>query len=82
MSIKETLNNAAVVNPKPNEPVVHLDKAIEILENDRKYEERSNELLNRLNTGRDYLMTTSNEDLLVEDALEAFGFGRNGLNFD
>jgi hypothetical protein len=33
----------------------------------------------RLNEGRDYLMGVQPDKLSVEDALEAFGFGRNGL---
>lgn len=33
----------------------------------------------RLDNGRHYLMGVQSEDLTVEDALEAFGYGRNGL---
>lgn len=33
-----------------------------------------------LAAGREYLMSVLPSDLNVEDALEAFGFGRNGLN--
>lgn len=33
----------------------------------------------RLDDGRYYLMGVEPADLTVEDALEAFGFGRNGL---
>jgi hypothetical protein len=33
----------------------------------------------RLNNGRDYLMQIEADKITVEDALEAFGFGRNGL---
>lgn len=43
------------------------------------YEERSKELRVQLSNGRDYLMQVQSSDLTVEDALEAFGFGRNGL---
>ena len=32
-----------------------------------------------LHNGRDYLMGVQPNELSVEDALEAFGFGRNGL---
>lgn len=32
----------------------------------------------QLNSGRDYLMTVSPDDLTVEDALEAFGFSVTG----
>ena len=35
----------------------------------------------RLETGRNYLMQVPRENLTVEDALEAFGFGRNGLSY-
>jgi len=34
---------------------------------------------NRLNVGRDYLMSVSPSKLTVEECLDAFGFGRNGL---
>lgn len=33
----------------------------------------------QLSNGRDYLMTVDADEVTVEDALEAFGFGRNGL---
>jgi len=33
----------------------------------------------KLSTGRDYLMAVEPDEITVEDALEAFGFGRNGL---
>lgn len=36
----------------------------------------------KLDEGRDYLMQVEPEDITVEDSLEAFGFGRNGLNHD
>jgi hypothetical protein len=41
--------------------------------------EKMTEKENRLNAGRDYLMSVSPSKLTVEDCLEAFGFGRNGL---
>ena len=34
----------------------------------------------RLQDGRDYLMGVQPSELTVEDALEAFGFNRNGLH--
>ena len=33
----------------------------------------------RLQDGRDYLMQVKSGDITVEDSLESFGFGRNGL---
>lgn len=33
----------------------------------------------QLSNGRYYLMSVRPDDLTVEDALESFGFGRNGL---
>jgi hypothetical protein len=36
-------------------------------------------LLNRLEAGRQYLMSVQSDKITVEDALEAFGFGRDGL---
>jgi len=38
------------------------------------------EMNNQLENGRHYLMSVQPKDLTVEDALEAFGFGRNGLS--
>lgn len=37
------------------------------------------ELQNQLETGRNYLMGTEPEDITPKDALQAFGFGENGL---
>ena len=34
----------------------------------------------QLESGRDYLMRVPSNEITVEDALEAFGFGRNGLH--
>ena len=45
----------------------------------QQLQERTGELSKALNEGRHYLMGVSAEDVTVEDALEAFGFGRNGL---
>jgi hypothetical protein len=42
-------------------------------------EEKSSKMNESLSNGRHYLMGVRSEDLTVEDALEAFGFGRNGL---
>lgn len=42
-------------------------------------DEKISELGERLNEGRHYLMSVQPKDLTVEDALEALGFGRNGL---
>ena len=33
----------------------------------------------RLQNGRDYLMQVEPDNITVEDSLESFGFGRNGL---
>tara|TARA_R110002049_G_scaffold62344_3_gene166707 strand:+ start:116 stop:391 length:276 start_codon:yes stop_codon:yes gene_type:complete len=39
------------------------------------------EIRNQLSQGRDYLMQVEGDDsITVEDTLEAFGFGRNGLD--
>jgi hypothetical protein len=37
------------------------------------------DLSNQLSEGRSYLMSVDADKITVEDALEAFGFGRNGL---
>lgn len=39
-----------------------------------------NELNNRLENGRHYLMGVPEEEITVEDALEAFGYTRNGFD--
>lgn len=41
--------------------------------------EEADESASQLKNGRDYLMQIQQEDFKVEDALEAFGFGRDGL---
>jgi hypothetical protein len=43
--------------------------------------EKLKESYARLMEGRHYLMGVNADKITVEDALEAFGFGRNGLNF-
>lgn len=53
---------------------------VTVLEADlQKKSQLINELQQRLEEGRDYLMSASAESINAEDALEAFGFGRNGL---
>jgi len=42
-------------------------------------ENNADEVYERLSEGRKYLMGVETDDLNVEDCLEAFGFGRNGL---
>ena len=37
------------------------------------------DLRSKLSEGRDYLMQVEPRNITIEDALEAFGFGRNGL---
>lgn len=38
-----------------------------------------NDLHTKLEKGRHYLMSVQSNEVTVEDALEGFGFGRNGL---
>ena len=38
------------------------------------------DLSKNLSDGRDYLMQVEPDEITVENSLEAFGFGRNGLN--
>lgn len=45
-----------------------------------KEEEIAGDMNRQLMDGRHYLMGVEPSELTVEDALEAFGFGRNGLN--
>ena len=54
----------------------HQDIVEENLEKER---ERTKEMFYRLEAGRHYLMGIEPKDLTVEDTLEAFGFGRDGL---
>ena len=52
----------------------------EVLEQERyNCQMKIEKLEQRLNEGRDYLMGVRPNQLTVEDALEAFDFGRNGL---
>jgi len=51
----------------------------EIKQQCQKRDELMAELDKRLQDGRYYLMGVESKKLTVEDALEAFGFGRNGL---
>lgn len=51
----------------------------ELLNNLDKQSELVGSLSKRMSEGRHYLMGVAAMDLTVDDALEAFGFGRNGL---
>jgi hypothetical protein len=42
-------------------------------------EDYASQYYGRLQEGREYLMSVASDEVTVEDALEAFGFGRNGL---
>lgn len=52
-------------------------------EENEKEIDRLNQLVDELSSdlkrGRHYLMSVSADEITVEDTLEAFGFGRNGL---
>lgn len=52
---------------------------LELRQQCQKRDELITELDKRLQDGRYYLMGVESKKLTVEDALEAFGFGRNGL---
>ena len=57
-----------------------MDKKIKKLDKKLKEERAYVDSLNdRLNAGRHYLMSIQSDKITVEDALEAFGFGRDGL---
>lgn len=51
-----------------------LEKEIQRLKNFNQ------DLRDQLSEGRHYLMSVEPKNLTVEDALEAFGFGRNGVS--
>jgi hypothetical protein len=51
----------------------------ELLQDINELNHDLNELNHRLQEGRHYLMGIQASELTVEDALEAFGFGRDGL---
>lgn len=44
------------------------------------YRDDSAELRSKMSDGRKYLMQIEQQEITVDDTLEAFGFGRNGLN--
>jgi hypothetical protein len=46
----------------------------------RKLQAENLRLREALENGRHYLMGVSAQDITVDDALESFGFGRNGLD--
>ena len=55
-------------------------KYMETLEKENKEQKETiSDLYSRLNEGRSYLMGVDPSEITVEDALKAFGFGRNGL---
>lgn len=60
------------------EPVKN--KVTDLEDQVRELSEKIAELNERMTEGRSYLMSVEPEELTVEDALESFGYGRNGLN--
>lgn len=52
----------------------------ELLDQIETLKAKIDKLQDRLSSGRDYLMGVEPEFLSAEDALESFGYGRNGLN--
>lgn len=63
-----------LTNQEHNRTMIH-----KLKEQNVELKKRLNELSNQLNEGRRYLMGVKPSELNVEDALDAFGFGRNGL---
>lgn len=61
-------------NQEHNRTMIH-----KLNEQNVELKKRLSELSNQLSEGRHYLMGVEPSELSVEDALEAFGFGRNGL---
>lgn len=57
-----------------------MDKVRELEKKLKEQRDYTDSLSDRLSEGRYYLMGIQPSKLTVEDALEAFGFGRNGLD--
>ena len=62
-----------------NTPFVWKNRVTEEREAKKEAYEEMAELRERLQAGRHYLMGVQPSELTPESALEAFGFGRNGL---
>lgn len=55
------------------------DKIKELEKKLKEQRDYTDSLNYRLNEGRHYLMSVQSDEITVGDALEAFGFNRNGL---
>jgi len=84
-SLKQSIIESGLLKYAPRKEMSFHDKvvfAISILSlkaQQPEKEQPSDDSNERLQNGRHYLMGVEPKDLTVEDALEAFGFGRNGL---
>lgn len=81
--IKDTNRGKNCIVWPDREPIVSDELFLEYVSKDiadKRTQHAEEDALN-LNNGRDYLMQVQPNDLTVGDALEAFGFGRNGLSF-
>ena len=76
--IEDKINNAITTDPDIS--IEHLkDLCYSLYGQVVEKNERISELNMQLYDGRHYLMSVEPDEITVEDSLEAFGFGRNGL---
>ena len=71
------------VPPQIDDTDMLLSELVERYKNALKKIEKLEKSSEQLMRGRDYLMQLENINIstVIEDVLEAFGFGRNGLDF-
>ena len=80
------LRSKGLVDDDKSEFIISFEdgRKFELTELLKEYEKTSynygQEKREQLSNGRHYLMEIEESAITVEDALEAFGFGRNGLN--
>jgi len=67
----------------PDKDIINrIESELSSLEKEEESEDEedfASQYYGRLQEGREYLMSVASDEVTVEDALEAFGFGRNGL---
>lgn len=79
MSLRQSILESRLVNFFPKRPESFHDKVVFAISNLLEKADRADDLSSKLDKGRHYLMGVEPKDLTVEDALEAFGYHRNGL---
>lgn len=83
--LQDVIGNIYDGNTDPTQLIKRLEKIVgemsQLQKQTDQYDAVAVENSKRLTEGRHYLMGVSYDQITVEDALEAFGFGRDGLNF-